>query len=192
MSPESPFHADRIILRPIEVEDAATLHAWFNHPDLLGRRYMPWDVSEGMPLSMQQVEAIVQKWAAPEKAMHLIVMLREHKIPVGYAECDWGWDTHTQSISVVIAPSYQRKGYGSEVLLLLLHYLFTSTPVHHVGCWIAHWNEAGRRFVERHGFQENGAMRRAGIREGRFYDLIMADILRPEWAAMTGGEGNAA
>ncbi len=192
MSSESPFHGTTVVMRAVEPEDASTLHAWFNHSDLLGRRYTPGGVREDVPLSMLQVEEIIQEWAKPKSGTHLMVTLREHQTLVGYAACDWGWDTHAQDVWVVIAPAYRRKGYGSEALRLLLRHQFTCSPAHNISCWVAGWNEAGQLFAKHHGFRESGRIRRAGMREGKFYDLVVADILRPEWEAMCGGEGNAA
>lgn len=187
----SPFEGETITLRPVEAGDVPALQSILNHPDLAGRRQVPWRFPETAPLSCQQVEAIVQSWSAAEKALHLAVEPRESTELLGYAECDWGWDPHCPSASLVIAPPHQRRGYGSEAIRLLLRYLFDYTPAHNVGCWIAEWNAPALRFASYHRFQVNGRMRRAGIRRGTYYDLIVADILRPEWRAL-GAEDDAA
>jgi RimJ/RimL family protein N-acetyltransferase len=106
---------------------------------------------------------------------------------LGHAECDWGWDPHNPSLSVVIAPGRQRQGYGAEVLGLLFSYLFDHTVAHSVTCWIADWNEPARRFAASRGFQEAGRMRRAGIRQGQYFDVMVMDLLRPEWTQPGGG-----
>ena len=188
---KSPFEGETITLRPIELNDVPALQTILNHPDLAGCRQVPWQFAEVAPLSCQQLEAIVQSWGAAEKALHLGVERRESEDLIGYGECDWGWDPHCPSASVVIAPAHQRQGYGTQALRLLLGYLFEYTPAHSVGCWIAEWNVPALRFAAYHQFQENGRMRRAGIRKGSYYDLIVADILRPEWQA-PGGKRHAA
>ena len=189
----SPFYGKEVALRPIEPGDASLLHGWLNHPDVLGRRYTAWWGGEDfVPLSVTQVEGILKEWAGAKSELHLMVTLCKDETPIGYAACDWGWDVHTQGVWVVIAPPYRRKGYGSEALRLLLGYQFGCGPAHAISCWVADWNEPGRRFAARNGFRETGLFRRAGMRAGAFYDIVTADILRPEWEALHGGENNAA
>jgi RimJ/RimL family protein N-acetyltransferase len=129
------------------------------------------------------VEKLYQTWGEGEKVLHLAVVLHKTQALIGCATCDQGWDPHSPSVYVVIDPEHSRQGFGSETLDLLLRHLFDSTPAHNVSCWIAEWNQAGRLFAKRHGFTEGGAMRRAGMRHGAFFDVVVADLLRPEWQA---------
>jgi RimJ/RimL family protein N-acetyltransferase len=100
---------------------------------------------------------------------------------IGHAEMEWGWDPHCPGVSIVIAPGLQRKGYGSQVMQLLLRYLFESMPAHSLSCWVAEWNTEARAFLKFHGFQESARMRRAGIRQGAYFDMVVTDLLRSEW-----------
>jgi RimJ/RimL family protein N-acetyltransferase len=183
----SLFEGEAISLRPFAADDVPALMAYLNHPDLAGRRYIPWDLPDVAPLSQKQVQEIIEKWAKTEKALRLAIVHEESQGVVGHAECDWGWDPHSPSISVVIAPDHQRQGYGSESVRLLLLYLFEHTPAHVVTCWIADWNRSGLQCAARHGFLAAGQMRRAGIRQGRYYDEVVADLLRSEWLKQGGG-----
>lgn len=188
---KSLFESNTILLRPFEPGDVQGLQAILNQTELAGRRQIPWRFPEVAPLSRQQVEEIVQGWGTAKNALNLAVeLLISHEL-AGHAECDWGWDPHCPSVSIVIAPAHQRRGIGSEVLHLLLRYLFEYTPAHNVSCWIADWNEPALRFVEHHQFRMNGRMRRAGVWQGGYYDMVVTDILRPEWLALR-GENDAA
>ena len=180
-----PFHGEQIRLRTFEVEDIPALYAYLNHPDLAGRRYIPWGFPGDFPLSKEQVEAIYKKWSEEKKGIHLAVVLRGTLELVGHAECDWGWDPHCPQIAVVIDPAHQDKRYGSEVLQILLSYLFKNTPAHNISGWMAEWNQTAREFAAVHGFKECGCWRREGIRDGKYYDGVVVDILRSEWVAET-------
>jgi RimJ/RimL family protein N-acetyltransferase len=177
----SPFRGDTIFLRPFETDDVAVLRAYLNHPHLTGRRYIPWAFPETAPLSQKQVQGIVEKWSEPERKMTLAIVRLEGQDLLGHAEFDWSWDPHCPTVSVVIAPPHQRQGCGSEALSLLLRYTFEHTPAHVVTCWIADWNQPALQFAAHRGFQEAGRMRRAGIRHGKYYDVIVTDLLRSEW-----------
>jgi RimJ/RimL family protein N-acetyltransferase len=184
---ESPFEGSRVALRPFGPDDVPALEAYLNHPELIGRRHIPWAFPEVAPLSRQQVEGIVEKWGGAEKGLNLAVVERESGALIGHAECDWGWDPHNPSVSVVIAPERQRQGCGAEALGLLLRYLFEYSVAHNVTCWIADWNRPARLFAASQGFREAGRMRRAGVRQGQYFDVVLMDLLRPEWAAAGGG-----
>jgi RimJ/RimL family protein N-acetyltransferase len=54
-------------------------------------------------------------------------------------------------------------------------------PAHSLSCWVAEWNLEARAFLRRHGFQESARMRRAGIYQGAYFEMVVMDLLRPEW-----------
>jgi ribosomal-protein-alanine N-acetyltransferase len=186
-----PFRGERVILRAFESEDVPALHAYLNHPELAGRRYIPWDFPNEFPLAKKQVEDILTKWSEEKDGIHLAILLRGTMELIGHAECDWGWDPHCPHVAVVIDPAHQGKGYGSQVLQILVGYLYDNTPAHNVSGWMAEWNQAARSCAKRNGFRESGRWRRSGIREGKCFDGVLCDILRPEWEQPRGGEDAA-
>jgi len=186
-----PFRGPHLTLRAFEPEDAEALAGYLNHPDLIGRRQIPWRFSDVTPLSRRQIQAVLESWAGEEKGLPLAIVRAEDGRLIGHAECSWEWDPISAGLSVVIDPAFQRQGYGSEALSLLVRYLFEWTPANAVQCWITGWNEPALRFAARHGFQANGVMRWAGLRQGRPYDTVVADLLRAEWQGK-GGTADAA
>lgn len=183
MVPANLFHGSAVHLRRFESEDAPALYAYLTHPDLIGRRYIPWQFSWDVPLSRGQVEGIIQKWTDVEKELPLAVVHNETDAIVGHAGASWRWDPHSPDIYLAIDPAHWRKGYGSDALNLLFAYLFESTIAHNVSGSFGEWNGEARAFAAYHGFTEAGRFRRAGMRDGATYDEILVDILRPEWEA---------
>ena len=55
--------AGGLTLRAFEMSDAPALHQLLNEPELVGRRYLEKDRD---PLSLQQVEDLLNKWTKPE------------------------------------------------------------------------------------------------------------------------------
>ena len=179
----SAFQTQSLVLRAFEPADLPALQALLNHPELEGLRYIPWGFPDDLPLSAGQVEKILVKWSEAQKEAHLAVILRENGDLIGHAEMDWDWDPHAPSVSVVIAPAHQRQGYGSQVLRLLLAYLYENTPAHNVTLWTMRWNEAAQAFALKNGFRECGRWRHDGLYHGACVEGVVFDILRPEWAA---------
>jgi RimJ/RimL family protein N-acetyltransferase len=181
------FRNAKVVLRAFEPEDAPALHAYLSRPELVGRRYLPWKFPDLAPLAHKQAEEIYAHWIGQEKALNLAVTDAVTSDLIGHAYADWGWDPHAPDLAVVIDPPFQRLGYGSAALALLLQYLFEHTPAHNLSAWIADWNQPALDFAARHGFQAAGRLRWAGLRQGQPFDFVILDLLRPEWAAAQAG-----
>ena len=82
---------------------------------------------------------------------------------------------------MVIAPKHARKGLENQALDWALNYLFMNTPAHNIDINLPDWDAEGIEFVESYGFQPAGRFRRIGIRNGKYFDWLIYDILRPEW-----------
>jgi RimJ/RimL family protein N-acetyltransferase len=163
------------------------LTAYLNLPELAGRRYIHWDFEQELPLSEKKVAELIEKWEEKKESFALGIILRESQALIGHVEADWHWDPICPGVSIVISPSYQRQGYGSETLKIVLNYLFNQLLAHNVSAWTADWNEAGIAFLNKNGFTKSGVSRREGIRNGKYYDEFLFDILRPEWLKKFGG-----
>lgn len=177
----STLNGARVYPRPFEPEDAKPLYESLNHPDLIGCRYLPNGFSEELPLSYAQVNAILANWSETDNCAHLAVVQRETETLVGRVSAYWGWDTHCPNMEVVIFPEHQRKGFGSEALALFIQWVFDTIPAHNIGMDAASWNEPAQNFLLKMGFQRAGRFRREGMRDGKFYDLVLFDLLRREW-----------
>ena len=187
METSPTFSSMTLDLRPFREEDLPVLNAYLNLPELAGRRYIPWDFNQELPMTEKQVAAVVEKWEERKEGFALGIMLRESEALIGHVEADWHWDPISPGFSIVISPSYQRQGYGTETLMIVLNYLFNQILAHNVSTWIADWNEAAVAFLTKNGFTKSGTSRREGIRNGKYYDELMFDILRPEWVKKFGG-----
>jgi RimJ/RimL family protein N-acetyltransferase len=180
------FQTEQIKLRPFEPDDVSALRAYLNHPKLGGRRYIPGGFPGEIPLSTNQVEAIIKIWGEGKREAHLAIELTEKNEIIGHAEFEWSWDPIAPWMSIVIARPYQRRGYGTQVAQLVMGYLFENTPTNNVSGWMADWNQAGRSFSRKLGFKESGRPRREGFREGAYFDGILVDILRSEYKPVGG------
>lgn len=73
------------------------------------------------------------------------------------------------------------KGYGKEVLSLLLEYCFDTLNLHNVMLKVFSFNERAVHTYKRVGFKEIGRRREAYFAKGKFWDDIYMDILRDEF-----------
>ncbi|BBL78770.1 N-acetyltransferase [Rubrobacter xylanophilus] len=87
-------------------------------------------------------------------------------------------------LSVIVAPrSMRHRGYGSAAIRALLRYAFEELGLNRVGLSVFEFNAAAIATYEKLGFREEGRLRRAVRRDGRFYDAILMSILKKEWEA---------
>jgi RimJ/RimL family protein N-acetyltransferase len=176
------FQGELVRLRSFESADAPAWMEILNHPDLSGRRYLPWQYPAAAPLSERQVAALIDECQSYQHGLRLAVIRLPMQVLVGHLSLDWGWDPHAPDLSLVITPEHQRQGLGSQVLQLALRYLFLETPAYNVGAdWVADWNQPAWNFLQKHGFTPCGVVRFAGQHNGQPYRALAADLLRSEW-----------
>jgi RimJ/RimL family protein N-acetyltransferase len=180
------FRSGSIALRAFELGDAPALCAYLNQPTLAGRRYIPDGFPDLAPMSMRQVEGVIEQWQKETGSWTLAVVDAESGDLLGHIRADWGWDPHCPSACVVIAPGRQRQGIGTAALDLALTFLFDEIPAHVVSGWASSWNELALAFARRNGFQEAGRRPRGGMHAGEFYSEVAFDLLRSEWNVRKG------
>ena len=77
-------------------------------------------------------------------------------------------------------PADRGRGYGSDVLRLLLSYAFDELNLHRVGAHVPSYNTTALRFLARHGFVEEVRNRQAVWRDGQRWDALTLGLLRTE------------
>ena len=77
----------------------------------------------------------------------------------------------------------RRKGYGQEVLRLLLDFAFGTLNLHNVMLRVFSFNERAIHTYRKVGFREFGRRRECYYAKGRFWDEIHMDILKEEYLA---------
>lgn len=76
---------------------------------------------------------------------------------------------------------YWSKGYGTDVMNVLLRFAFTEVNLRRVTLTVFEYNPRAIRSYEKAGFRHEGRLRRLLNREGRRWDELFMGILRDEW-----------
>ena len=103
---------------------------------------------------------------------------------IGYVELDGIlWTHRVTGVSIAIGEAKQwGKGYGSEVMQLVLRFAFDELNLHRVQLTVFSYNERAIALYEKLGFQREGVHREHLQRDGRRYDMYLYGFLRSEWA----------
>jgi len=73
------------------------------------------------------------------------------------------------------------KGYGTEMMSLLLQYAFLEVNLRRVTLNVFEYNPRAIRVYEKVGFRHEGRFRKYMNKEGRRWDMLFMGILREEW-----------
>lgn len=92
---------------------------------------------------------------------------------------------------LAILPQYQRQGFASEAVRLLLRYYFWERRYQKVNAEVYSFNAASIRLHESLGFTLEGRLRRMIFTGGQFHDVLLYGMTREEFEA-SGWEGLAA
>lgn len=78
------------------------------------------------------------------------------------------------------------KGYGTDVMKVILRYAFTEINLKRVTLNVFEYNPRAIRSYEKAGFRHEGQMRQVLNKEGRRWDMPFMGILREEWMEQNG------
>ena len=92
---------------------------------------------------------------------------------------------------IIFDRQYRKKGFGREVLNLLLRFCFESLRMNKVYLTARADNELSTRIYGKLGFKEEGVMRKEyKVKDGQFIDLLRMSILKSEWQEKGGDDEN--
>ncbi len=148
-----------------------------HHPDLRGLTGV--DGERETELSTDRLSEIIEEWRGDRTSSTHV--LDDEGFIVGHVRIGWWWDALAPWVEVVVAPERRNSGLGTDAARWAMRHLFMETPAHVVHTSTPDWNEAGVYFIEHFGFERAGAMRRTGIRDGRYTDTLEFELLRTRW-----------
>ena len=80
------------------------------------------------------------------------------------------------------------KGYGTDVMRVILRYAFTELNLNRVTLNVFEYNPRAIRSYEKAGFRHEGRMRGPINKEGKRWDMLYMGILREEWMEQNGNQ----
>jgi len=177
------FEGETIRLGPIDYEKDPAVESRWTH-DLSYLRMVGRDLAR--PLSPAQVK---KKYEAIEKGMeernliYYTIRRKEDNELLGFIRLDWiEWTHGAASLKMAIGNLSERgKGYGSQVLRLFLCYAFDELNLYRLTATLSEDNPRGVSFFKKFGFVEEVRRRKALLRDGQTYDLLMLGLLKHEW-----------
>lgn len=174
------IYGQRVRLRSPEREDIPRFVAWLNDPEVRS------GLSLYLPLSLVEEEQWFEdmvKSPAPERPM--VIEIEDNGGWTAVGNCGFlpiDWRNRSGEVGIFIGEkSYWNKGFGTEVMRLLLKHGFDTLNLHRIGLRVYENNRGAIRSYEKAGFQNEGCLREAEYQEGKYLDIYLMSVLRSEW-----------
>jgi RimJ/RimL family protein N-acetyltransferase len=176
---KSLFHGNIVRLTSLQAEDALHMFHWYQDATLL--RNLDTDIA--FPPSLQEIQEGHHMQTKGANSFQFGIRSLENNDFLGFAAIhSIEWNNQTGLLAIGIGDhQHHHKGYGTDALQLILRYAFHELNFNRVGLDVIEYNKNAIHLYNKLGFQVEGRMRSAVLRDGKKYDRIIMGILREEW-----------
>jgi diamine N-acetyltransferase len=176
------LYGKRIRLRADERSDLPMFVEWVNDPEV--RRFLAWHLPISQTTEEQWFESMLKR---PPEEQSLAIEIRDGEGWRLVGNCgffDFDWRARKAEVGLFIGDkSCWNKGYGTEVMQLLVRHGFGTLNLNRIYLHVDAENLGGIRAYEKAGFVLESRLRQANFREGCYRDDLLMSILRSEWTA---------
>jgi diamine N-acetyltransferase len=174
------IYGERVRLRHVERDDLPRFVEWLNDPEV---RH---GLSLYLPLSMGEEEQWFEnmmKGKPYEQPLVIEVEAEPGWTMIGNSGFfGFDWRIRKAELGILIGDkSYWNRGYGTEVMRLLLHHGFTTLNLNRIFLRVYEDNPRAIRAYEKAGFVHEGRLRQAEFHDGRYLDVLLMSVLESEW-----------
>jgi len=168
----------RLVLRPIEPEDAQFLADLINDADPCADDG-PYTMI--FPVSKEIEERWISKIGSRDDEAHLLIEKRRDGTPIGVISVT-RMDKRNASaaIGILLKEEYQDKEYGTEVVRATTKFVFDNLNTHRVWLRVMEGDARAIRCYEKSGFSLEGILREDHMRDGRWRNSLIMSILSNE------------
>ena len=171
---------DKIYLRPMDKDDMIYIRKWANDPEIRGI------IGEVSSMSSFEGDEYFEKVQNDRSREWFMAVLQDKDRVIG--ECGFlrkFYPWRTTDVSLIIGEKdVWGKGYGKEIIFLLLNYAFGYLNFHRVAIGVVGFNKRALKFWEKAGFKKEGIQRDGYYYNHKYYDFIMMSILEDEFRNM--------
>jgi RimJ/RimL family protein N-acetyltransferase len=174
------IYGERVRLRHTERADLPLFVEWLNDPEV--RRGLMLH----LPLSIAEEEQWFENMlASPQDERPLVIEVKEEDgwLMIGNSSFhNLDWRNRNAELGIFIGDkSYWDRGYGTEVMQLLLKHGFNTLNLHLVYLRVYEDNQRAIRAYEKVGFVHDGRLRQMIYKDGKFLDVLFMSVLHTEW-----------
>ena len=172
----------KLFLRTVDIKDAPLITKWFNDTETV--KFM----STVVRCQLHTHESIEEqvKMSDPDFERLFMVCLDDRPEPIGHAgldELDF-YDKRGELFLMIGEKSERGKGYGLQIVNLLLDFAFNELKLNSVFATVTCVNKPSMRALEKAGFAKIGIRRDFNFIDGKFWDEVFYDITLKDYLAL--------
>jgi diamine N-acetyltransferase len=167
-------------LRRDERNDLPKFVEWLNDPEV--RRF----ILMNLPISQANEDGWFENMLKnPPEEQPFAIEIKKGNVwrligNCGFFEIDKR--AHSAEVGIMIGDkSFWNKGFGTEVMRLLLRIGFGTLNLNRIFLRVDAANKGGIRAYEKAGFVHEGRFRQGNYRDGKYEDMLFMSVLRSEW-----------
>jgi len=178
------LRGENVLLRVAQESDLAVIAEWHCDPEFRGRWYNQW--RSGVHTTAEDFRSFLDTPLDDNEGQLVTVDVATGE-PVGligylvpFASAYREFYTAVE-IAYQVHPRHRGRGVATQAARLLVNHLFDATPVNRNQACIMVGNEASGRVLEGCGMRAEGELRGITFLHGRWHDLRLYSIVRPDW-----------
>jgi RimJ/RimL family protein N-acetyltransferase len=178
----SIIYGEQVRLRAVEREDVPKFHQWVNDPE----------VTRNLALYLPMSAVDEENWfngisQRNPNERPFAIELRDGQGWKMIGNCGvFGieWVNSSGELGIMIGDKTEwNKGHGTEVMTLLQRHGFETLNLNRICLRVYSDNARAIRTYEKAGFVQEGRMRSAVYKNGKYEDVILMSVLRSEWVS---------
>lgn len=184
------FRGQLVELKAVDPEQAATYARWLSDPEV-ARLLMPTAMK---PWSVPAEKRALERMARQDDAVHFAIHALSDGQLIGNCSLkEIDGKNRSACLGIFIGDrGYWGKGFGSDAVRILVRYGFGELNLHRIWLRVHAFNERAIKAYRKVGFIEEGRLREAIYRDGRYWDELIMALLRPEYGQNRAAQTSAA
>lgn len=168
--------SSRLQYRVISKDDLEDVRLLHNHPLILSK------LTDARPVNQIEQELWFNSISSSKSRYRIIVRQKSTKELVGVFRIDQiDLVNQSSSVGLDVVPRMHRQGYGREIYVHMIEYLFNDWNLFRLHLETLESNQPARGLYESLGFKLEGIGREAIYRAGRRENLVFYALLKPDW-----------
>jgi [ribosomal protein S5]-alanine N-acetyltransferase len=168
------------LLQEITTEDQAFIFEGLSHPQVIPYYGVSYKTFEATKAQMD----FYREMHVNDTGTWWKIVGKEKRVRVGAVGFNNYNKQHNRTeIGYWLLPAYWRKGIITEVLPVVIDYVFSQKKIHRIEALVEAGNKASEKVLQRLGFIYEGCMRDCEIKNGAYislsiYSLLSTDVLK--------------
>lgn len=172
---KSPFEGERIRLRAREDTDLEVMYRWIND----------WETVQYLASRYPRSRKDEKEWLSggdPSYGDAAFIVETLEQRPIGFLGLHRMAPEHREAhLGVAIGDEeYRDGGYGTDIMRTLARAAFEVMNLNRIELTVYEWNPRAIRVYEKVGFKQEGVLRDAMFRAGKWHNLALMGLLRGE------------